>query len=615
MCGIAGWIDWERDLSGAGDVVRAMADTLACRGPDQSGAWISRRAALGHRRLVVIDPKGGGQPMARATGAGTFVLTYNGELYNTAEIRRELESRGYVFQSNSDTEAVLLAYIEWGPRSAQRLNGIFAYAVWDEGAERLVLARDRLGVKPLFYRYDGRSFLYGSEPKAILAHPGVKPEIDAEGLSEIFAIGPARTPGSGVYKGMRELKPGHFAVLTRSGFRATRYWSLESKPHPDDLESTARRVHDLLKDSVERQLVSDVPICTLLSGGLDSSAISAFAAKHFEREGRGPLHTFSIDYVGNDEHFKPSAFQPNSDAEWIPKISEYLGTVHHPVIVETERLAEALYDAVKARDLPGMADVDSSLYLFCKEIKKEFTVALSGECADEMFGGYPWFHRNDLVMADTFPWSRASEHRTRWLSPELRKLVRPTEYAKARYEETLAETPRLSGETGRDARIREVFYLNYTWFMTTLLNRKDRMSMACGLEVRVPFCDHRLVEYVWNIPWSMKRYGDREKGILRKALEGVLPDGVLYRKKSPYPKTHNPAYLHAVRNWVLRVLDDGNSPILPLIDVDTIRSMATAGDDAFNQPWFGQLMTGPQLFAYLAEIDTWLREYRVSVAI
>ena len=615
MCGIAGWIDWERDLTEAVGVVRAMAETLACRGPDQAGTWTSSHAAIGHRRLIVIDPEGGGQPMVRTAGGRNFVLTYNGELYNTAEIRSALESRGYVFQSNSDTEAVLLAYIEWGPRSVERLNGIFAYAVWDEANRRLVLARDRLGVKPLFYRYDGHSFLFGSEPKAILAHPDVKPEIDAEGLSEIFAVGPARTPGVGVYKGIRELKPGHFAVLSESGLRTVRYWALESRPHEDDLETTARKVHDLLKDSVERQLVSDVPICTLLSGGLDSSAISAFAARHLERQGRGPLHTFSIDYAGNDEHFKPSAFQPNSDADWVPVISNFLGTVHHKVVIETERLAEALRDAVHARDLPGMADVDSSLYLFCREIKKDFTVALSGECADEMFGGYPWFHREEMLWADTFPWSRAGHHRSRWLSPELRKVVDPEAYARARYEETLAETPRLEGETGQAARIRELFYLNYTWFMATLLNRKDRMSMACGLEVRVPFCDHRLVEYVWNIPWEMKLHGGREKGILRKALEGVLPEGVLYRKKSPFPKTHNPEYLHAMRRWVLRILDDKNSPLLPLIDQKVIRAMAEAKDDTFDQPWFGQLMTGPQLLAYLVEIDTWLRDYRVSIAV
>ena len=613
MCGIAGWVDWERDLSREEATVRAMADRLACRGPDAAGAWTTQAAAIGHRRLIVIDPAGGAQPMVRTRGGRTYVLTYNGELYNTEDLRAELLERGHTFRGHSDTEVLLTSYIEWGVDAVQRLNGIFAFAVWDDAEQRLVMARDRLGVKPLFYRTDGRSLLFGSEPKAILAHPSVEAEVDAEGLAEIFGLGPARTPGHGVYRGLQEVKPGHVLIFDRRGARTYPYWRLESKPHEDDVETTARRVRELLKDSVERQLVSDVPICTLLSGGLDSSALTAFAAAHFRREGRGTLHTFSIDYEGNREHFRPNPFQPNSDADWVPVISEFLGTQHHVVTVKTEDLAEALTAAVLAQDLPGMADVSSSLLLFCREIKKEFTVALSGECADEMFGGYPWFHRPEMVGANTFPWSRALDHRASWLAPDVRRAVRLHEYVAQRYHEALAEVPRLPGESPADARLREIFYLNYTWFMVTLLNRKDRMSMASGLEVRVPFCDHRLVEYVWNIPWHIKTYGNREKGILRKALEGVLPEGVLYRKKSPYPKTHNPRYFQAVQERLRQILDDPASPILPLLDLERVRSLVEARDDAFDTPWFGQLMTGPQLVAYLIEVDTWLRSYNVRI--
>lgn len=613
MCGIAGWIDWERDLTHEEPSVRAMAETLACRGPDASGTWLSGHAALAHRRLIVIDPEGGGQPMSRRRGDHVFTLVYNGELYNTAELRSDLIAKGHTFRGHSDTEALLRAYMEWGVDCVHHFNGIFAFAVWDSANQRLVMARDRLGVKPLFYRPERGSLLFGSELKAILAHPSVDPEVDADGLGEIFALGPARTPGHGVYRGVHEVKPGHVLISDRRGSRTYPYWSLESRPHSDDSETTARTVHTLLKDAVERQLVSDVPICTLLSGGLDSSALTAFAAAHFDRQERGPLHTYSIDYHGNDVHFKPSAFQPNSDAEWVRVMSDTLGTTHHVVTLDNHDLAQELSTAVKAQDLPGMADVSSSLFLFCREIKKEFTVALSGECADEMFGGYPWFHRPEMLEANTFPWSRALDHRESWLAPEVRKAVRVHEYAEQRYRETLAEVPRLDGESPSEARIREIFYLNYVWFMVTLLNRKDRMSMACGLEVRVPFCDHRLVEYVWNIPWSMKTYGGREKGILRKALEGVLPEGVLYRKKSPYPKTHNPVYLHAVRKRLLEILDDSDSPILPLLDIEKIRAMALAQDDTFDTPWFGQLMTGPQLYAYLIEVNTWLAHYNVRI--
>lgn len=613
MCGITGWIDWEVDLTRHRPTIEAMNETLANRGPDDAGVWLSPRAALAHRRLIVIDPEGGGQPMIRRCGDGLYVITYNGELYNTPELRRELEARGHTFRGHSDTEVLLYAFMEWGPACVERLNGIFAFAVWDDKEQTLYLARDRLGVKPLFYSQRGSAFLFASELKALLAHPAVRPEIDAEGLAEVFALAPARTPGHGVFRGVAELKPGHWMLVNRNGIRTCCYWALESRPHPDDLETTAATIRRLLQDTVERQLVSDVPVCTLLSGGLDSSAVTAFAASAFTRAGLGPLNTYSVDYVGNDRYFHPSDFQPNSDAWWVGQVADYLGTRHHNVLIDTPELVEALETAVRARDLPGMADVDSSLYLFAKAVKKEATVALSGEAADEIFGGYPWFRREEDINAKTFPWARLLEKRLRFLSPELVQYIRPEEHVAERYLQALAEVPRLEGEDQRDARLREISYLSITRFMPVLLDRKDRMSMAVGLEVRVPYCDHRLVEYVWNIPWSMKFCDGKEKGILRRALAGLLPAGVLERRKSPYPKTHNPAYLAAVRDRVLSILDDPASPLLPLIDTAAVRALAQTNAADMDLPWFGQLMTGPQLFAYLVQLDIWLREYRVVI--
>lgn len=612
MCGIAGWIDWERDLTRSAEVAASMGEPLGRRGPDEQGLWLSERAALAHRRLVVIDPEGGRQPMERRRGASRYAITYNGELYNTEELRVELEAKGYAFQSRSDTEVLLVAFMEWGEACVERLNGIFAFAAWSEREQKLLLARDRFGVKPLFYYELESGLLFGSEPKALLAHPQVEAVVDSEGLAEVFALGPARTPGHGIYRGIKEVRPGHLVVADRRGVRTRPYWSLVSAPHPDDFPTTVERVRHLFVDAVRRQLVADVPVCSFLSGGVDSSAIAAVAARAFAEEGR-TLRTFSVEYRGNDRHFRPTAFQPNADAPWVRRVSEHLGTEHREVLIETEELVAALEDAVRARDLPGMADVDASLYLFCREVKKEATVALSGECSDEIFGGYPWFHRREMFEADTFPWSRAGALRASWLSPPLRAAIRPEEYAAERYRQSLREVPRLEGEEPRSARMRELFYLNYNWFMATLLDRKDRMSMAWGLEVRVPFCDHRLVEYLWNVPWEMKFAGGREKGLLREALRGLLPGDVLERKKSPYPKTHNPAYAEAVRTRLLRLLDEGSSPLLDLIDRDRIRRMAEAGGDLVDEPWFGQLMTGPQLFAYLLEIDFWLREYRVSI--
>ncbi|MGC5325028.1 asparagine synthase (glutamine-hydrolyzing) [Brevibacillus sp. SYSU BS000544] len=613
MCGITGWIHWEKDVTQELPIVQKMTETLSRRGPDAIGMWMNQHVAFGHRRLSVVDPVGGAQPMTKNRGDYSYTMIYNGELYNTEDIRRDLLQRGHQFRSHSDTEVLLTAYMEWGSDCLERLNGIFAFAIWDEIEQRVFIARDRMGVKPLFYAEREHSFVFGSELKSVLAHPNVKPVIDREGLAEVFMMGPSRTPGHGVFRGIKELKPGHYLEIDRSGVRTTAYWSLASKPHEDDFETTVSTVRSLLLDSIERQLVSDVPLATLLSGGLDSSIITAVAADVYKREGKGKLHTYSIDYVGNDQYFKANAFQPDEDTPWVKRVSEFADSEPHFFTFDTPELVDALKTAVLARDLPAMADVDASLYLFCREIKKETTVVLSGECADEVFGGYPWFYREDLLASDTFPWMRHASQRVTWLSDEMKQIIRPEAYLHQRYQETLDEVPRLAGEDPLEARRREMFYLNITWFMSTLLDRKDRMSMYASLEARVPFCDHRLVEYVWNIPWAMKRYKDREKGILRKAVEGILPDDVLYRKKSPYPKTHNPAYAAATRNWLLEVLNDPSSPLLPLIDQKIVHDLTKEDASASNLPWFGQLMSTPQLFAYLAQIDFWLREYKVSI--
>ncbi len=612
MCGIGGWIDWDKDLTKQRPVLAAMRETLARRGPDAEGMWQSTNAAFVHRRLSVVDPAGGAQPMIRSQGHKNYVITYNGELYNTLDIRRELEARGHSFRTNSDTEVLLVSFMEWGPACVERLNGIFAFGIWDEAAQSLFLARDRVGVKPLFYIERPGAFIFGSELKTLLAHPSVPPEIDSEGLAEIFCMGPSRTPGHGVFKNIKELRPGRCLMFNRNGLRIWSYWELESRPHTDDFPTTVARVRELLADSAVRQLVADVPVCTLLSGGLDSSALTAFAALAYAENGFGTLNTFSIDYVDNDQYFKPSLFQPNEDAPWIGKISDRFNTCHRRVMIDTPELYEYLIPAMEARDLPGMADIDSSLYIFCREIKKQATVAVSGECADEIFGGYPWFHKAEALSANTFPWLRQISERARILSREARELIKPKEYIDERYHAALAEVPVLAGESAQEARMREMFYLNITRFMTTLLDRKDRMSMAVGLEVRVPFCDHRLLEYVWNVPWQMKYYDQREKGLLRTALVDILPGDVLWRRKSPYPKTHNPTYFAMTQRGILSLLSDKSSPLLPLIDVETVRNIALSGAST-NIPYFGQLMTTPQLFAYLIQTDAWLRKYKISI--
>ncbi len=504
MCGITGWINWEKASQQDEPILVAMVETLAVRGPDAAGMYSKGYTALGHRRLSVVDLVGGAQPMIRKQGDYEYVITYNGELYNTPELKQALESRGHCFTSHSDTEVLLKAYIEWGSECVEKFNGIFAFAIWDEREQQLFMARDRIGVKPFFYAKRGALLLFASEVKALLAHPSVQPIVDSEGLAEIFVLGPARTPGHGIYLGVHELKPGHSATYTRAGLKIRRYWSLQSREHEDNFDQTLETVHDLVQDAVIRQLVADVPVCTLLSGGLDSSALTAIAVKEYRKSGGPELHTYSVDYTDNDQFFTANAFQPNSDAPWVNKMVDFLQTQHHNIVLTIPELAATLEAATLARDFPGMADVDTSLYLFCREIRKGATVALSGECADEIFGGYPWFHRPDMIAAATFPWSNTVAYRSEWLRPEIRDYIKPEAYAHARYEAALAEVPALPGEETTAARMREIFYLSLTRFMPTLLDRKDRMSMAFGLEVRVPFCDHRIVDYVWNVPWDMK---------------------------------------------------------------------------------------------------------------
>lgn len=615
MCGIVGWIDHKQDLTAEGAILAAMTAKLALRGPDDSGLYEARHALLGHRRLSVVDLEGGRQPMRRCRGDRGYVITYNGELYNTSDLRWELAARGHAFTSTSDTEVLLKAYIEWGPACVEKLNGIFAFGIWDEAEERLFLARDRLGVKPLFYAERGGGLLFASELKALLAHPAVEPVVNLEGLAEVFMIGPARTPGHGVFKDVAELKAGCWAAFDRQGLRVGRYWGLASQPHEQDFQATVTMVREIFQDAVKRQLVSDVTLCALLSGGLDSSAITAVAANVYRDEGRGRLSTFSVEYVDNDKFFSEHSFQPNRDAPWVERVATHFATSHREVLLDTPELAGALAAAARARDLPGMADIDTSLYLFSREVKKGATVGLSGECADEVFGGYPWFYREEMVMANAFPWSPRPELRLEWLAPALRASTELADYPRRRYAEALAEVPRLPGEEAVAARRREIFYLSLFRWMPTLLDRKDRMSMAFGLELRVPFCDHRLVEYVWNIPWEFKNYQNREKGLLRHALAGILPEDVLWRRKSPYPKTHNPSFFAAVQKELLTILDDPASPLLPLIDVGKMRAFAGSEDARSPYPWFGQLMGGPQLMAYLIQVDAWLRENRVRVQI
>ncbi len=607
MCGICGQISFSRNLEDNSEYFYNMQNRLLRRGPDQHGEFFSHDAVLMHRRLAVIDIERGKQPMTYAVGNEVFTICYNGELYNTEEIRNRLESRGYNFFSHSDTEVVLKAYCEYREKCVDLMNGIFAFGVWEHERKRLFLARDRMGVKPLFYSLCKDGFVFASEIKSLLENPSIESEIDLNSLAEIMLIGPGRTPGYGVFKGVEELKPAHYAFYDTNGLVIKNYWKLHSHEHTDNFETTAETVCFLVTDSIRRQLVSDVPLCTFLSGGLDSSIISSVANEVFRQKGEY-LHTFSVDYADNDKYFRKSKFQPNSDPEYIHRMECYLDGKHHWVVIDTDDLVSALFDAVDARDLPGMADVDSSMLLLCKSIREYATVALSGECADEIFGGYPWYRDKTVRVEDGFPWAQSTEYRFSFLKDEFASLINPDEYVRNRYENTISQASIHDSMNPDDSRTAQMMKLNLDWFMQTLLDRKDRMSMYSSLEVRVPFCDHRIVEYLYNVPWEMKDYNNYEKGLLRYAMRGCLPDEVLWRKKSPYPKTHNPAYRHAVSDLLSDIIADKSSPLLQFIKKEELVKLLQTDK---SQPWYGQLMTTPQTIAYFVQLDYWLKKYNV----
>lgn len=613
MCGIAGWVNFSESLKSNSKIIKKMTDILERRGPDSEGIYESENVLLGHRRLIVVDPEGGEQPMIKIINGNKYVLVYNGELYNTEELRKSLLEEGYFFDSYSDTEVLLMSYIAWGVNCIKKFNGIFAFAIYDEEKEQVFLARDQMGVKPLFYSINNKNIIFASEIKAILANPMVKAQIDREGITELFALGPAVVPGKAIYKNILEIAPANCLLISKENVKVWEYWKVTLEENKETVEEAAEHVRLLLFDAIKRQLVGDVPICTFLSGGLDSSAISAIAAEEFRNRGK-ILNTYSIDYKDNEKYFKSSLFQPTSDKYWAFRMAEFIKSNHKNVVLNHKDLVLALKESTLARDLPGMADVDSSLLLFCKEIRKNFVVSLSGECADEIFGGYPWYTNEEMLNAKTFPWSRAVGMRKSILNEKIKKF-NIEECAEYEYLKTLKEVPHFENEDKKNYRMKEMFYLNLKWFMVNLLNRKDRCSMYNSLEVRVPFADIRIVEYAFNLPTEIKLLHGREKGILRKALEGVLPEDVVYRKKSPYPKTHNPIYTEMVCKEMNKILSDNNSPILEIIDKKVVKEIVDTEGKSYTTPWFGQLMTGPQLIAYLIQLNIWMKEYNVNILI
>ncbi len=617
MCSIAGFYDPSANFlarqSEFEHILNQMSQVQAHRGPDDSGHVLCAQCGLSHTRLSIIDLQNGRQPMTRSQNDYLYHIVYNGEIYNLKKLRQALFEQDVIPRTSSDTEVILLSYLTFGPEFVKQLDGIFAFAIYDEQHKILTLYRDSFGIKPLFYTIQNGTIIFSSEIKGLFCFPNVHAKLDKNGFNELFGLGPARTPGNGVLHNIHELKPGTCMTCTSLGYTATTYYQLSSRPHQDSYEDTIEKTNFLITDAIKRQMISDVPICTFLSGGVDSSLVSAVCAQELQKENQ-QLTTYSFDFTDNEKYFQANTFQPSMDRPFVDKMVAFLHSDHHYLVCDNRVQADKLTESVDAHDLPCMADVDSSLLYFCGEVSKNHKVVLTGECADEVFGGYPWFHKETFLTCDTFPWTPDLSPRKKLLNKELLLEINMDEYVKHAYETAIQEIPILPGENETEISRRRIGYLNIRFFMQTLLNRMDRTSMHSGLEARVPFADRALVDYVFNIPWEMKAKDGVVKNVLRQAARTLLPDEILFRKKSPYPKTYHPYYEQLLTARLKEKLAQPDCPLLPLLDLPAVTQFLESPKD-YGAPWYGQLMAGPQMIAYLLQVEYFLRKYKVEIII
>ena len=614
MCGIAGFynpkMNYSENPKNNINILNNMIKTMNMRGPDANGYSIINSCCLAHTRLSIIDIENGSQPMTIRHNENTYHIIFNGEIYNHKIIRKKLKDKGFAFNSNSDTEVIGYAFVHWGADFVKELNGIFAIAIYDEFYNTLYLFRDHFGVKPLYYTQIGDTIIFASRIDTLFEYPRVRPSLSMDGFNEIFTLGPAKTYGHGVFSGIDELLPGQYYIISPYYKIKKIYYRIENKPHEDDEATTIEKTRQLLIDSIKQQMISDVPICTFLSGGLDSSLVSSVCAKNINEPEK--LKTYSFDFYDNDKHFVSNSFQKSLDKPYIDIMIDYLNSDHTYLKCGSSDMYSMLYDSVDSRCLPTMADIDSSLLFFCKKVSMNHKVTLTGECADEIFGGYPWFHRNEMIYSDVFPWMPDLSFKKSLLNPEFAAALHMEKYVRNAYNKTISEINVLPEDSAHETKLKQICYLNIRWFMQTLLDRMDRTSMNYGLEARVPFADKNIVDYVFNVPWKIKIKNNQPKYLLMKASEGLLPNEIIYRAKNPYPKTYNPEYEKILIARIREIINDSASPIKSYLNINAINSFLDSPKE-YGKPWYGQLMAGPQMIAYLIQIDYWMRKYSLSL--
>lgn len=613
MSGIVGIVDFDVGVTRSIDLIRVMSSSLAHRGPDGQGEWFGEHAAFGHRSLNTMGATDSAQPLVSENSGGKpYVISFGGEIYNFRNLRAELSKKGYTFKSDGDAEVFLKGYECWGVKVAEKLKGVFASAIWDSNKETLILLRDRLGAKPLYYYQKNNKLIFASEMKALFKCPEIKPTVSKTGLCEIFDM--VKTPELTVYDEVKELRPGSVVVFNRNGLNKNTYWSLSAKPHTDDLPTTISTIKELIHSSIQEQAYGDTPICSLLSGGLDSSAITAIAAKQIAPK---TLPSFSVDFERNVSGFSADGVRGTPDAPFARALAKHAKTNHVELLLSSDQLLDidVRRKVLSAIDAPPAywGDMWPSLYLLFQALSDHAKVSLSGEAADEIFGGYQWFRNPAAIAANTFPWLTAGSSRyfggTQLLAPDLLASLNRDEYRAFRYEEALKEVPVLDGENDSERRMREISYLAMTRFLPNLLDRNDRMSMAVGLQVRFPFCDRELVDYVFNVPWAMKTFDNREKSLLREAASNLLPQEIVNRYKTPYPAIQDGSYEKGLRNQAEEILSDGNSPVIDFLNIERINSLLKKPSTEISQPYNrGSL----EMALWM---DSWVREYNVNISL
>ena len=602
MCGILCLYNKQRDVLEDCGKFNQMLHLLEHRGPDDSRTYFDSHVLLGHCRLSIIDLKGGKQPFEYTYQDKTYRIIFNGEIYNMNELKKHLIDLGFHFSSQSDSEVLLVCFIAYREKCLNMLDGIFSFVIYYD--DQIFACRDHLGVKPLYYYLKENDLIIASEIKAILMYLG-KCVVDKTGIKELLGLGPSLSPGKTLYKDISSLRPAHYLFYDGNNCVIERYWCLQKNPHLKNYEETIQDVRYLVNQSIQRQLLSDVPISCMLSGGLDSSIITALSSQYVNN-----ISTYSIDYLDQEKYFKPYDYQLTRDSDYIDEMVERYHSHHNNVVLSQKNLIIFLKQSMIARDAPGMADIDSSFLLFCKEIKRHHKVVLSGECADEIFGGYPWFYKKELYSLDTFPWIQDIDQRLDLLNENIKKL-NIKDYVKNQYYQTLQEIDYLD-QSFYDTNKRKMIYLNIEWFMQTLLTRSDSQSMYNAVELRVPFASKNLIEYMYNVPWAYMYKDQQEKSVLRDAFKDFLPDDIYNRKKNPYPKTHSPFFLTYIKRLLLETLNDKNNILYQLFDIKKLKHFIEHSE-TIEVPWFGQLMMGPQLLAYFYQIYVWGKIYHVEL--